>query len=276
MSFKAIVAVVFVFVAGLGAGYLVFGAQSVPPVVAEDTAAPVAESLTVPAPATMDEAEVRRIVEAYIKENPVVIMQSVSEYQQFGQLREMAARAEPYLEMLQATENAGIVGDAAAEVKIIEYFDYQCPHCKANYTVLARLLAEDKTVALMPKYLPILGDGSENDMSLYGARAAEAARLQGKFAAFHEAMIQSELPISREGVDVIAARVGLDVARLHRDMASPAVERAISDSRALADEIGISQAGTPGYIIGKQVMIGAAPDSYERLKAMIEAARAGE
>lgn len=274
MSLKTFLVICVVFVGGLGAGYALFApAAEYQPVPEQSLAAVPVETAHVGA---MDEAEVRRIVEAYIRENPVVIMQSVSEYQQFGQLREMAARAEPYMAMMQETDGAGVVGRTDAAVKIIEFFDYQCPHCKANYSVLQRLLDEDQSVALMPKYLPILGDGSDNDMSLYAARAAEAARLQGKFAPFHEAMIESQLPVSREGVLQIAEAVGLDTERWLSDLASPEVAQVINESRALADEIGISQAGTPGYIIGGQVMIGAAPDSYERLKAMIEAARPAE
>jgi len=272
MSFKAFIVTVFVFAAGLGAGYFIFAAEGNVPMPAVQTAVAVPASVQSEAIIT-DEAAVRRIVEAYIKENPVVIMQSVNDFQQNGQLRQIEARAEPYLAVLQKTEGSAVVGADSAQVKIIEFFDYQCPHCKANYGVLQQLLAEDSSVALMPKYLPILGDGSDNDMSLYGARAAEAARLQGKFVPFHEALMQSQLPLSRESVEAVALRVGIDIIRFNHDVRSEQVAEAIAASRAIADEIGISQAGTPGYIVGGKVMIGAAPDSYDRLKAMIEAAR---
>jgi len=271
VSVKNLVIIILIFGAGLGAGHFLFAAEdkgtSKPDLATQNVASVGGVN------AAVDEAAVRRIVEAYIKENPTVIMQSVNDFQQNGQVNQLEARAEPYLAALQETAGSGIIGDVDAEVKIIEFFDYQCPHCKANYGVLQRLLAEDKTIALMPKFLPILGDGSENDMSLYAARAAEAARMQGQFAPFHEALMQSKLPLSRAGVQQIAASVGLDVERLKLDIAGEQVAKVVAQSRAIADEIGVSAAGTPAYIIGGKVMIGAAPDSYERLKAMVEAAR---
>ena len=269
MDAKTIASFFAIFAGGLVAGYLAFGANS------PDAEKPIAAA-SVAAAGPIDEASVRRIVEAYIIENPAVIMRSVDDYQRGGSMLQIEAQAQPYLAALLKPEGAGILGDPDAEVKIIEFFDYQCPHCKANYGVLRRLLAEDPTVALMPKFLPILGDGSENDMSLYSARAAEAARLQGKFAAFHEALMASRIPLSREGISGVAESVGLDVPKMVQDITSEQVVRVVAEARAVADEIGISQMGTPGYIIGGKVMIGAAPDSYERLKAMIEAARTGD
>jgi len=271
VSVKNFLIILVVFAAGIGAGAFYQGSDTKPAPIDAGQSVSLAPAFK---DAALDETAVRRIIEAYIKENPVVIMRSVDDYQRGGSMRQIEAQAEPYLATLQKTEGAPILGDTEAEVKIIEFFDYQCPHCKANYGVLQRLLKEDPTVALMPKFLPILGDGSENDMSLYSARAAEAARLQGKFATFHEALMASSLPISPENIAQIAASIGLNVPQLVRDLSSDAVGRTVAEARQLADEIGISQMGTPGYIIGGKVMIGAAPDSYERLKAMIEAARA--
>lgn len=276
MDIKTLFVFVAIFAGGLGAGYMVFGGDSAGG--KTGTSGTGWQKQTASADLatngkTVDEAEVRRIVEAYIIENPTVIMRSVDDYQRGGFVRQIEVQAEPYLAALQQPKDAPILGDSAAEVKIIEFFDYQCPHCKSNYSVLQRLLAEDPTIALMPKFLPILGDGSENDMSLYAAHAAEAVRLQGKFASFHEALMASQLPLSRDNISQIAASVGVDVVQMVQDLASEQVERTVAESKLIADEIGMSQAGTPGYIIGGKVMIGAAPDSYERLKAMIEAAR---
>lgn len=266
MSVKAIVAFLVVFIVGVGAGqFMSLGSDG------GDDVAPTVAS----ASPSLAEADVNRIIEAYIMENPTVIMRSVDEYQRGGSLAQIEERAVPFLATLQEAENAGVIGAASADVKIIEFFDYQCPHCKANFDVLRRLLDEDASLALMPKYLPILGDGSADDMSHYAARAAEASRLQGKFAAFHESLMASQLPISRDSVEAVARGIGVDVGQMHRDMESAIVVQAVNDSRAIADDIGISAAGTPGYIIGGKVIIGASPDSYDRMKAMIADARRG-
>lgn len=273
MSAKGFLAFFIVFVAGLGAGYAVFGvsatSQTAPAQVAEN-------NTTLTSTRAMNEAEVRRIVEAYIIENPTVIIRSVDDYQRNGFVRDMEQRAVPFLAHLETMEGAAQMGAEAPEVKIIEFFDYQCPHCKANYPVLERLLAEDPTITLLPKHLPILGDGSENDMSLHAARAAEAARLQGKFPEFHHGLMGREAPLTREAIAAVAAEVGLDMDAFNRDIASEAVATAVAESRSVAEDIGILNAGTPGYIVGGKVMIGAGPDSYDRLKAMVEEARGAD
>ena len=275
MSIKSFLAVFVVFAAGLGAGYFVFSEGSSAKVnssVAEKPSTTLA--LTNGATNDMNEATVRRIIEAYIVENPTVILASLDDYQRNGFLSDIETRAGPFVAHLENLEGASVVGPANPEVKIIEFFDYQCPHCKANYSVLRRLLDEDPTIALMPKHLPILGDGSANDMSLLGARAAEAARLQGKFAEFHEGLMAREAPLTRAVVLAVAEVIGLDMGLFNTAVASDAVAAVVEESRAIAQDIGIMQAGTPGYIIGGKVMIGASPDAYERLKAMVEAARA--
>ena len=253
------------------AGYTVAGLKTASP--AGSTPESATEALPRAGAAMVDEAAVRRIVEAYIKENPVVIMQSVNDYQQFGFTRQIAAQALPYRKMLEDTTGVPVVGDAGAEVKIIEFFDYRCPHCKSNYPVLKRILAEDPTVVLVPKQLPILGDGGPDDMSRYAARAALAAHMQGKFAAMHEALLASPVPLSRQTILATAASIDLDITKLEADMTSADVEKQLQASLTIANEAGFAQAGTPGYMIGGEVSIGAGDDAYERLKAMIEAAR---
>ncbi len=270
MSVKSFLAVIVVFVTGLGVGYFIFSnadGAGEPGAIAEN------RSTTLALETGMNEAAVRQIVEAYIVENPTVILQSLDDYQRNGFLGDMETRAQPFVAHLEKLDGASIVGPSNPEVKIIEFFDYQCPHCKANYTVLRRLLDEDPTLALMPKHLPILGDGSASDMSLLGARAAEAARLQGKFAAFHEGLMAREAPLTRAVVLAVAEAIGLDMKLFNQAVASDAVAAAVEESRAIAKDIGIMQAGTPGYIIGGKVMIGAGSDAYERLKELVETAR---
>lgn len=268
MDVKSAVSIGLVFVGGLGGGYVLRGdmsASGAPAVAAKGSGDGGSSGLT--------EAQVNKLVEAYILKNPTVIMASVDDYQRNGFLRQIEGQVAPFVEVLEDTTNVAMMGAADPAVKIIEFFDYQCPHCKANHEVLNQLLADDPTIALLPKHLPILGDGSADDMSLYAAMAAEAARLQGKFEPMHRALMDRQVPLSRETINASAQAIGLDMDRFYKDAASDAVRQTVERSRDLATEIGIAQAGTPGYIVGGKVMIGAAPDSYDRLRKMVEEAR---
>ncbi|UTW58729.1 DsbA family protein [Kordiimonas sp. SCSIO 12603] len=219
------------------------------------------------------EAEITGMIAEYIKKNPEAILQSVNDYQQFGYLRQIEEQAHPFLAILEQTEDAPLVGDSGAPVKVIEFFDYQCPHCKANYGVLEQLLAANPDAVLLPKYLPILGDRSENDMSLYAAKAAEAARKQNKFPEFHKALLESRIPLSRPVISQMAIDLGLNMERFQIDIESADIAKFISDGLKLAEEIGMLQAGTPGYIIGGKVMIGAGDNALERLQGMVDDSR---
>jgi protein-disulfide isomerase len=115
------------------------------------------------------------------------------------------------------------------------------------------------------KDFPILGE-----TSIFGARAALAAREQGKHQAFHEALLASDNELTKEEVFAIAQRVGLDVKKLDADLQAPERQAVLDRNRALATLLGIS--GTPGFVVGGDVYPGAL--DLASLKALVAKARA--
>jgi len=69
-----------------------------------------------------------------------------------------------------------------------------------------------------------------------------------------------------------AKDAGLDVARIEKDLASPEIKATISENMKLADDMDMN--GTPSYVIGKQIVIGAV--GLEGLKEKIGIARCGK
>ena len=67
-----------------------------------------------------------------------------------------------------------------------------------------------------------------------------------------------------------AKEAGLDMTRLEKDMASPEVKASLTESMELAEKLGLN--GTPSYVIGPSVVIGAV--GLATLKEKVEAARA--
>ncbi len=116
----------------------------------------------------------------------------------------------------------------------------------------------------MYKDFPILGEAS-----VFGARAALAAREQGKHQAFHEALLASDNELTKQEVFAIAQRVGLDVKKLETDLQAPERQTALDRNRALATLLGIT--GTPGFVIDGEVYPGAL--DLTRLKALVAQAR---
>jgi protein-disulfide isomerase len=66
-----------------------------------------------------------------------------------------------------------------------------------------------------------------------------------------------------------AAKVGVDVERMKADMSEPAIQAAIDKNLALAQALRIN--GTPGFVIGNQILRGAT--DLETLQALIRDAR---
>jgi protein-disulfide isomerase len=155
-------------------------------------------------------------------------------------------------------------GNPQGDVTLVEFFDYRCPYCKQVEPALESLLRQDHDLRIVYKEFPVLGPAS-----VTAARAALAAQKQDKFAAFHRAMMALRGQIDDAAVFQVAASVGLDVARLKRDMQDPAITRQLKANFALADALGID--GTPGFVIGNRVVPGAI--GLDDLKELIAAVR---
>ena len=155
-------------------------------------------------------------------------------------------------------------GNPEGDVSIVEFFDYRCPYCKQVQPALESLVQQDPKLRLVYKEFPVLGP-----VSVTAARAALAARRQGKYDAFHAAMMAAHGSITDNTVYQVAASVGLDVDRLKHDMAAPEVAHALKANLALADALDIH--GTPAFIVGGHVVPGAV--DLDALKTMVADAR---
>ena len=141
-------------------------------------------------------------------------------------------------------------GNPKGDVTLVEFFDYRCPYCKQVQPRLKELLAGDHQLRIAYKEFPILGS-----VSVAAARAALAAHRQSKYEAFHDAMMAASGQITEDTVYQVAGAVGLDVDRLKRDISSPQIDAVLKSNHALAEALEIT--GTPGFVIGDQIVPGA-------------------
>lgn len=221
-----------------------------------------AESPSVPVQPALDQA-----IEQYIRSHPEIIEQSLQSLevkrQRDEKLRIKQAIATHQEELLRDPASP-VSGNLKGDVTVIEFFDYRCGYCKRVASAVTQLQKDEPGIRVVYKDFPILGE-----VSVFGARAALAARGQGKHQAFHEAMLASENELTQEEVLVIAQRVGLDVKKLEADLQAPEWQAAIDRNRTLAELLGIS--GTPGFVVGSEVYPGAL--ELAGLKALVKQAR---
>lgn len=221
-----------------------------------------AEPPTVPAQPAMDQA-----IEQYIRSHPEVIeqaLQSLEGKRQRGEKLRIRQAIAAHQEELLRDPASPVSGNLNGDVTVIEFFDYRCGYCKRVASAVTQLQKDEPGVRVVYKDFPILGA-----VSVFGSRAALAAREQGKHQAFHEAMLASESELTQEEVLAIAQRVGLDVKKLEADLQAPERQAAIDRNYALAKLLGIS--GTPGFVVGSEVYPGVL--ELAGLKALVAKAR---
>ncbi len=203
----------------------------------------------------------------YIYAHPEVIVESLrameakqQETEQADRHKKIAARQADLLHDAMSPASGNPTGD----VTVVEFFDYRCGFCKRVAGAVTQLQKDDGNVRVVYKDFPILGE-----LSIFAAKAALAARNQGKHQVFHEALLDSHNELTRDALFAIAARVGLDADQLQKDMESPDIQATLDRTRLLGNELGIT--GTPAFIIGADFRPGAL--ELKELKDLIARAR---
>jgi protein-disulfide isomerase len=161
------------------------------------------------------------------------------------------------------------LGDPRGDVTLVEFFDYNCGFCKRALSDTLALVKDDPHLKIVLKEFPILGPGSTA-----AARIAIAVRMQDpdgrKYLAFHQELLGSPGPASWEKALAAAKDQDLDMARIEADAASDEAGATLSEDMKLASALGF--AGTPSYVVGGDVVLGAG--GLAGLKERIEKARA--
>ncbi|MBE9556373.1 MAG: DsbA family protein [Proteobacteria bacterium] len=229
-------------------------------------------------------AEVGKIIGEYLKENPEFIREYLLENPeillevsdklralQIQQERESAALAMTTLkEKLERHPMTPVTGNPEGDVTLIEFFDYNCTFCKRVLSTMKEIEEEDSNLRVVWKEYPILT--SRAPTSLTGAKVAMAANLQGKYIEAHDALMSVRGSLTSDAqILQIAEDIGLDMARLKKDMESHVVKAYISETVKLGEALKFQ--GTPTFVVNGAVIGGAVPK--EVLVAVIAAARAG-
>ena len=150
---------------------------------------------------------------------------------------------------------AFITGPANAKTTVVEFFDYNCPFCRASLPALKKFYEKHKNDTRFAFIeFPIKGQDS-----VVVARAAIAARKQpGKYLDFHFALMSEEGHVDAATVFDVAKKAGLDIDRLRADMKDTAIDTQIVAAEKLSEAAKID--GTPAFIINGKMREGALDD----------------
>lgn len=156
---------------------------------------------------------------------------------------------------------------AEVEVTIVKYSDYQCPACKYYIPIEAEIKKEfGNRVKIVDKNFPL----SSHQYSQLAARAAEAAKKQGKFDEMHDRIYDGQEQWSRGNAESTfigyAKAIGLDMDQFKKDLHSMELQRLIMADKQEGIIKGVNS--TPTFFINGD-KIESNPPSYPQFKALI-------
>ncbi|ABS64886.1 DSBA oxidoreductase [Parvibaculum lavamentivorans DS-1] len=216
-----------------------------------------------------DRQAIEEIVREYLIENPEVLIEAMRVLEQREQNAALASRREA-IEKRHADiyNDPGdfVAGNPKGDVTIVEFFDYRCGYCKQSFKPLMDFVKADGNIRLILKEFPILGPAS-----LEASKAAIAAKKQNRYLEMHRALYEHKGQLDSEAIFGIATSLGLDTAKLRKDMEDPEIAKMVSRHYDLAEALGVD--GTPAFIVGGELYPGAA--DKERLTEIVKTARGG-
>ena len=178
------------------------------------------------------------------------------------------------------TENDPFIGKADAAVVMAYWFDYQCPFCKkTEQEIVSKLISEyvnSGKLKIVFKDYAFLG----SDSTTAGLAANAVWEIApNKFFEWHKAMFEKQDNEnggwgSKADILALTQSLGIDSSKIGQLMASKEAEyqKEMDSDKAEGTSFGIN--GTPGSIIGKQLISGAQP--YETFKASVDAVLGGK
>jgi protein-disulfide isomerase len=140
-----------------------------------------------------------------------------------------------------------VLGDPKSKNIIVEFTDFQCPHCERVSEPLKKL-AQKYKAALYIKHLPLQIHSAARQAAL----ASLAAHVQGKFWAVYEQFFKNQASLSSQTIPALLKKAGVDMGRFEKDVKAKALETLIQRDEAEADMAAVD--GTPtiflnGYMV---------------------------
>ena len=219
-------------------------------------------------------SEIEAIIKNYLIKHPEALQEAIAELEK----HQSAAEAEKVKTVIRdnhatlfSSPRQVTIGNPNGDVTMVEFFDYNCGYCKRALADMLDLMKADPKLRVVLKEFPVLGQGS-----VEAAQVSVAVRMQDKdgkkYLEFHQRLLGNRGQIDKARAMAAAKEVGLDLARLEKDLVSPEVKATLEESFKLAEPLGVN--GTPAYVIGSDVVVGAV--GFQALKEKVNGARCGK
>ncbi len=172
--------------------------------------------------------------------------------------------------LVAGTTNSFAQGASSeAQVTIVEYSDYQCPACAYFHPIVEKLKADyGDTLDVKYRYFPL----NSHQFAALAARAAQAAKNQGKFKAMHDKLFENQKSWSSSGNPQAvfvgyAKELGLDMDQFRSELNATETQKTVMEQKQEGVNQGVNS--TPTFIINGD-NLQQLPRTYQEFKAVIE------
>jgi protein-disulfide isomerase len=178
---------------------------------------------------------------------------------------------ENYRNILQRDAKGPSRGPANAPLLLVEFADFECPHCKEAQPTVERLLKDYPQARFVSEIFPLRNIHSEAE------KAAEqgvcVAKIGGNeaFFKYSDAVYANQAQLTpQDSAQALASAVtasGVDQAKVKACVAEPSTKAAVDASLHVGEEVGVNSTPTL-FVNGRALPLAGIP--YDQLKLIID------
>ena len=203
-----------------------------------------------------------RQMQTYLMQHPELAPAMMTRAQQLDDQKQQAVQTAALKKVGQSAffdpALAFVTGPADAKTSLVEFYDYDCPFCRASLPAVKKFYDSHKNDTRF-SFIEFPIAALHGPSAVLAAKASLAARRQrAHYMDFHFALLGQEGAITDQIIYAEAAKAGMDVNRLKADMADPGIEKTLQSSIALAHKVGVD--GTPTFVLNGKMHPGALDD----------------
>ncbi|KEC55046.1 DsbA family protein [Bartonella koehlerae] len=217
----------------------------------------------------IDDHGIQKVVRDYLLTNPEImiemqlILQEKLEEQSAQNAKKQASVINSLKKQIFQSPHDAVLGNPNGKRVLVDFFDYNCGYCKISYSYIENLMKEYPDLRVIMKDLPILGSDS---MAAHIVAYAFRKQFPEKYPQFYKELLAHRSRANEIRAIKIAVSLGADEKKLRNAIKDPNLQNAFKKNIQIASTLNIT--GTPSYIIGDKLLIGAM--SEEILKEAIE------
>ncbi|WP_156850811.1 DsbA family protein [Bartonella refiksaydamii] len=206
----------------------------------------------------IDDHDIQKIIRDYLLAHPEIIIEmQLSLEEKLEKESEQKTKKQASIinllkkEIFQFPHDA-FLGNPNGKKVLVDFFDYNCGHCKMSYPYIENLIKEHPDLRVIIKDLPILGTDS---IAAHTVAYVFRKQFPEKYPKFHKALLTSKSRVNEAKAIKIAVSLGADEKKLRNAIKDPNIQNSFKKNIQIASMLNIT--GTPSYIIGDKVFIGA-------------------